>query len=727
MVAYTFQLSRWTQNIASRLIQANVRVHNIEVIRDNMAIVFAVDRFTRLEALLLPYALRQHLNVDVSALTPGEMFSGRIGAFLRSTGTVAEPISAASTVVNDTLLLGNRHWLAFPSNRAPLSRLVKDNQEQSDKQMHDGLSYVSAAAIALRVERQRQRLLHEYLGYQHNESEASGIAFSDDKLAIIRHKVTVIIPVNVTYYPIRIRDNTLLRLAHDVLRDLKTIASARLSPEGTLFSSDSDIDITLGQPIMVAPLCCEDKATVSNTSIVTNTNYAFWSQREDQLEQGFCQDIQRLVTINLDHILATLIHYQGTREYSELAYRNRLFWCVYQLQECGCHPLHKNLAANYINIIVDDSWIQFQEFINLCVKSGVLQTDGINYRKNSRSNNATSMLALKRGDEFIRIIVNDISGSQEVLAIIKEIAELNDDVLSKNIRKFFIDQDEAIFAADYALHYIQKESQAENVGRPFYLVPETIEGGIVLIHGYLAAPVEVKIMAEYFFACGYAVYCVRLKGHGTAPEDLAKTHWEEWYESVNRGYAVIKTLTNNIIMGGFSTGGVLALLAAARKGAAINAVFAINAPVQFRNYVAHWIPTIVTINTALQKIKRSHEGQWEYIENIPENPDINYVRNPLYGMKQLGQLIAVMQKSLSHICTPALIIQASNDPVVEANSAHLIFNDIEFARKEISVFSFDRHGIVNGSGAEEVFDRIARFLLWSKTWREKHTSKTIIE
>ena len=95
-------------------------------------------------------------------------------------------------------------------------------------------------------------------------------------------------------------------------------------------------------------------------------------------------------------------------------------------------------------------------------------------------------------------------------------------------------------------------------------------------------------MAEYFYQQGYAVYAVRLRGHGTAPEDLAERTWEDWYHSFNRGYAVIKSVTDHIIVGGFSTGGCLALLAAARKGIKVQAAFTVCAPLQVNNYWCAW-------------------------------------------------------------------------------------------------------------------------------------------
>ncbi|MBI2433577.1 MAG: alpha/beta fold hydrolase, partial [Candidatus Hydrogenedentes bacterium] len=277
------------------------------------------------------------------------------------------------------------------------------------------------------------------------------------------------------------------------------------------------------------------------------------------------------------------------------------------------------------------------------------------------------------------------------------------------IRDIFLREDQQKFEADYTKFYEAGQSKGPEVGRPFLLKPLRIKAGIVLSHGYLAAPLEVRRLAEYFYERGYAVYGVRLAGHGTSPTDLAQVHWEEWYESLNRGYAVIKSLTDNIILGGFSTGGCLALIAAARKGFKAQAVFSICAPLHVRNYSIRLAPSIVSLNTLLKRLGRNRED-WEYVENLPENRHINYFRNPMTGVRELINCMGAMETALPEVKIPTLILQGSQDPVVNPISAQLIFDRVGSKHKELTIFERDRHGVVNGEGREDVFERIYQWL-----------------
>ena len=120
------------------------------------------------------------------------------------------------------------------------------------------------------------------------------------------------------------------------------------------------------------------------------------------------------------------------------------------------------------------------------------------------------------------------------------------------------------FDRDYEKYYIEKESKEKDVGKPFLIKGTSRNIGVVLVHGYMAAPLEVKKLAEYLGRRGLWVYAPRLKGHGTSPEDLAFRPHTDWVSAVETGYAVMSHLCKQVVVGGFSAGALLALDLAAR-------------------------------------------------------------------------------------------------------------------------------------------------------------------
>jgi len=720
MGAFAVKSTKWTLDVATKLIKANIRLHNVENIRDDLAIIFVVNHFTRLETVLLPYILNRETGKEIWSLAAAELFVGRIGKYLLSMGNVSTKDPDRDRTIICSLLNGENPWIIFPEGGMIKDKKVVDPQGMFTIYSKGArrLPHTGAAVLALRAEFYRQRLAL----LKDNPEEQEELANVLEKFCVVSldkvlERRTAIVPVNVTYFPIRAHENIVLRVARGIAKDLSRRALEELSVEGTVLSKDTDIDVTFGDPIDVR----EYLETPELSKLKATPGEGLTPQEEDpgstfneaarRLMIRYMADIYRNTTVNYDHIFGTIIRHQRARKFTERAYRNRIFLCVHQIRQLGQHRLHHVLDQSYRDILYEDPSKAFNDFVELCIHEGILRRQGNFYIKNFQLRPGRGDFETVRKDELTTVIANEVEPLSLLTNLIRNVAHTSRTVLSGKIRSIFLQEDLDIFEKDYAEFAKPGESKPPEVGRPFLLMPKRFKAGILLIHGYLAAPLEVRAMAEHFESKGYAVYAARLRGHGTASEDLAQTPWEDWYESVNRGYAIVKSLTDTIIIGGFSTGGVLALLAAGKKGGKIKAVFSINAPLQLRNYMAKFASSIVSMNSLLSRLKGG--SNWEYVENSPENKHINYTRNPVTGVKELGEAMRAMEEVLGNICVPTLLIQSHRDPIVDPSSGMGIYERLGTHEKELTYFDRDRHGVVNGPGSEEVFDRVDRFLLWA--------------
>jgi esterase/lipase/1-acyl-sn-glycerol-3-phosphate acyltransferase len=716
---WAFKSTKWTLDIATKLIKADIRLHNAEAIRDDMAIIFTVNHFTRLETLLLPYQIHKATGKEVWSLADASLFVGRIGSYLSSMGTVSTKDPDRDRIIVRSLLSGDHPWIIFPEGQMVKDKKVID-PGGTFRVFSRGIRrppHTGAASIALRAEYYRHKL-----GCLANAPHREGIERVLERFALgsfeqALSKRTVIIPVNVTYFPIRAQDNPLVRLAKGIAKGLSARGLEELSVEGTILSQSTDIDISLGEPIDIlryleAPEYAEMMACgEDDMKALEEDPRSPFNEAARKLMLHYMSEIYRLTTINYDHLFATLIRHQRAKRFTERAYRNRIFLCAQQLKILGLPRIHSLLERTYRDIIYEDYSQKFHDFMGLCIKEGTIRKEGDSYIKVFGIERGKSDFHAIRMQELAEVIANEIEPLPRLVGTIKEMARLPRKELSKRIRTIFLEEDARIFREDYARNKTE-EALPEEVCRPFLLAPARPKAGIVLVHGYLSVPGEIRAMAEHFFRKGYAVYGVRLKGHGTSPADLAATKWEEWYESLNRGYTIVKSLTDRIILGGFSTGGGLSLLAAGRKGTKVEAVFAINTPLQLRNTAAWFAPSLASMNALLDKVRRGGFG-WEFVPNYPENKQFNYTRNPVSGVAELDKAMGAMERALRDITVPTLVLQGSRDPLVEPASGQLIFDQVGTAHKELIVLERSNHGIVNNSGAEDVFNRIHHFLEWA--------------
>jgi len=730
MAASTFSLSltKWSLDVVSRFIKADVRLHNQEAIQPGTSCIFVVNHFTRLETILLPYTLFRHTGLKVWGLAAEELFQGTVGQFLRAMGSVSTGDPDRDKIIIRALLTGEHPWMIFPEGAMIKDKKVVDHRGEFSIYSNGKRRppHTGAASLALRAEFCRHKLqcLFEQEG-QEGLQEALA-HFELDSADQVLNCHTVIIPVNITYFPIRAHDNPLLRMANRFSEDLSERALEELSVEGTVLSEETDVDIVLGDPMEVREYLREPQYAklmqcgLHDVEALEADTRSHFNHAARKLMLRYMRAIYDLSTVNYDHIFATIIRHQQAREFTERAYRNRIFLAARRLVESGACRMHHLLENTYRDIVYEDPSPKFHDFMSLCLQEKLIERDGDRYLKNFGLQRGAAGFHSVRFEELTEVIANEIEPLGQVTATIKRIARMPRTRLSQRIRAIFLQEDLAKFEQDYVRHYEAGLSKGIDVGQPFLLKPQRIKAGLVLAHGYLAAPLEVRKLAEFFCARGYAVYGVRLAGHGTSPANLAQVQWQDWYESYNRGYAIIKSLTDNIVVGGFSTGGCLAMIAAARKGFKVQAAFSICAPLQVRNYSMRLAPSIVTLNTMLKRIGANREG-WEYVDNEPENRHINYTRNPLTGVRELIGVMDEMERLLPEVQVPALVVQGSRDSVVNPVSGQLIFGKLGARHKELTVFERDRHGIINGTGREDVFERVYQFLQRAPRHQAVHT------
>ena len=87
---------------------------------------------------------------------------------------------------------------------------------------------------------------------------------------------------------------------------------------------------------------------------------------------------------------------------------------------------------------------------------------------------------------------------------------------------------------------------------------------VLIIHGYLGSPYDVKYLAERLSQNGYTVSVPLLPGHGTCKEDFLTKGKKDWLEEVYKSHRELEQNYKEVIIAGFSMGGLLAVNAASR-------------------------------------------------------------------------------------------------------------------------------------------------------------------
>jgi esterase/lipase len=269
--------------------------------------------------------------------------------------------------------------------------------------------------------------------------------------------------------------------------------------------------------------------------------------------------------------------------------------------------------------------------------------------------------------------------------------------------------EEELFVKEYEKHHCAGESKPQAIGMPFFLHAPASDTGVLLIHGLMAAPEEVREWAVFLHAVGLTVYAPRLAGHGTSPQDLSTRNYNDWLASVDRGHTILQKYCKKILIAGFSTGAGLALQSVIMKPRDFKAVIAVSAPLKFKSFSSRFAETLNAFNRLCHDWGMRGLAR-EFMKNDADNPHINYMLCPVSAFVQVKKLMKKVSKSLPGINIPALVIQAKNDPKVAPQSGPAIFKLLGTNRKHFVWIDYDMHGIVRGKIAGEVFKEVESFL-----------------
>ena len=207
----------------------------------------------------------------------------------------------------------------------------------------------------------------------------------------------------------------------------------------------------------------------------------------------------------------------------------------------------------------------------------------------------------------------------------------------------------------------------------------------------------------------FNVITPRLSGHGTVPEDLKTKTWQDWYKSVSRSITIASLQYKKVYIVGFSTGGLLALLSTKKQYKEFVSLVCINAALHLNDLRIKTLLPAISFWNDIVKVFNENKYAKEYIDNFPENPQINYNKHYVSSIEQLSLLMDKIKKNLHKIKKPILIIQGKDDPVVNPSSAHEIYEKIESRFKKLKMINSSKHVIVN-ENTDGLYDYILSFI-----------------
>jgi carboxylesterase len=227
--------------------------------------------------------------------------------------------------------------------------------------------------------------------------------------------------------------------------------------------------------------------------------------------------------------------------------------------------------------------------------------------------------------------------------------------------------------------------------------------GCLLVHGFTGTPKEMRLMGDHLKQQGHTVLGIRLAGHATTWQDLARTRWWDWLASVEDGLNLLKGCTEEQYLLGLSLGGVLSLLAATRYP--VRGVVAMSTPFGLPDD-----PRIHVMNILTMLQPKLKKGEDVFYNEKAKATHVALPFTPSRAMMEVVKAIKELQRVLPQVTTPALMIQSRLDTVVPTGSLEGLYGNIGSVDKTKMWVENSGHVITEEPDRQQVFDAASAFI-----------------
>ncbi len=728
--AATYEWTARLFTLLRKVLAVNLKLHsgNIRIADGD---IFVFNHFARFETFIPQYLIYLESGALCRSIAGAEFFveGDPFSNYLIRVGAVPDKLPGLLPFLAKEILRG-RKVVVFPEGGMVKDRRVLDPRgsysvysrtAELRRKQHTG-----AAVLGLALEAFKRAVVraHEAGHSRRIDAWAESLELeSGEVLLDAAGRPTQIVPANITFYPIRVSDNLLRQGAELLNRGLSRRLSEELLIEGNILLRDTDMDIRLCNPVLVKD-CWQwwDRRLLEQVCTgLTSLGDAFalkvdsgsWDRRllamrlrrnAMRLRDDYMHRMYLGVTVNLSHLASSLVLGLVDRSYDAIAdtrFHRMLYVAVKRLQSESEIHLHRSLRNPQAYAgLMNGECAGFEQFLETASNTGLIyhQEGEYQFLPKLRAEHGFDEVRL---ENLVEVYANEAAPLRGVVNSVTEALDSADSISGETLARMRFDDELISYEWDAQAfskprhRAINDAETATESGEPFLLIPpEPRALGVVLVHGFLASPAELREFGEQLYELGFPVIGVRLKGHGTSPWDLRERSWRDWQESVRRGYSIMEEFAPRIALVGFSTGGALSLILAAERLPRLAGVVAASVPMKFQDRGMRFVPLVHGANRLVRWVS-SFEGIKPFQTNESEHPDINYRQMPVRGLYELTVLVDVLKVRLPQIICPVTLLQGSDDPVVVPGSAKSILEYLGEVPVVLKMIDSERHGIIN--------------------------------
>lgn len=179
----------------------------------------------------------------------------------------------------------------------------------------------------------------------------------------------------------------------------------------------------------------------------------------------------------------------------------------------------------------------------------------------------------------------------------------------------------------------------------------------------------------------------------------------DWLASVRHGADVLASRVDRVVVGGASTGAVLALALAQERPFHLAGVLALS-PV-FR-HDGRTVRRRVRVALRLLLLRTLGMGRHRVIQGRLRSADLPGI--PCWSLVEMRKLAASVSRRMNTLRAPCLVIHARHDDVAPVSNAFEIVKGARNTNVQLQLLTDRRHVVTMGRGCGDVVSRVTAFV-----------------
>lgn len=240
---------------------------------------------------------------------------------------------------------------------------------------------------------------------------------------------------------------------------------------------------------------------------------------------------------------------------------------------------------------------------------------------------------------------------------------------------------------------------------PDLRLPAAQPVGAVIVHGFTSDHRAVEPLRQIAHRMGFATETPLLRGHGGHYRDLRGVRWQDWVADIAEARSRLERRVQQVVLMGFSMGGLLTLASAAQQPDGIAAIVTLAPAIRIAHPLAPiawmargWMPYVPMGKSVA------------YSDPKMAVSDESYHRLAVDAFCSFYYATRRVERMLPRITAPIFVAHSRRDRVIRPHSSQIVHDRVGSTDKQLVWFERSGHALLDDCDASEVLTHVQGFL-----------------